>query len=319
MSWNIFIIFVFVFGFLQLAQEVTKQQNEFNERHGIVPQKVQRRKSVYIEQLIEMHSDEENDEKDNEVDKAVDNRDENKEKSPLLTPIKRKHSNSNGNEFSDDEPPTKKITTRRKPQIKMPFKPLAKKQPKKPDHTASNIVNDDVTDGNDTIKKEPENLNSPSESGDVNDRSECEEATSSTRTASKKKSRNEKTHKTVESLSESTSDVNDRDEHEIASCSTVTSPKKKSKKEKKEKNIEPPGAKPPSTFFDYFAKHIHTGKPRKAQKTFDKLTKDERKQYTIEYNELLETYVTHLKKYLGTLSKVEAEAYVSFTLTDLRK
>lgn len=119
-------------------------------------------------------------------------------------------------------------------------------------------------------------------------------------TAKKKK-------KKLNSLSES-SELNDRDENDIA---IGTSPKKKSKKEKKEKSVEPPGEKPPPNQFEYFAMHIHTGKPRKAQKAYNKLTEEEQRRLEIEYTDKVDVYVKQLKKYLASLSKEDAAAYVS--------
>lgn len=112
-----------------------------------------------------------------------------------------------------------------------------------------------------------------------------------------------KKKKKLNSLSEA-SDVNE----------TVTSPKKKSKKEKKERSVEPPGEKPPPSEFEYFAKYIHTGKPRKAQKAYNKLTEEEKQNLGQEYKGKVDAYVTHLKLYLASLPKEEAVAYVSVLL-----
>lgn len=117
----------------------------------------------------------------------------------------------------------------------------------------------------------------------------------------------------LNSFSES-SDTNERQESDAASSSTSVSSKKKSKKEKKEKKdkvVEPPGDKPPSTIEQYFAKYVHTGKPRKAQKAFNKLPKKELKELKSEYNEKVESYVNKLKIYLASLSQADAIAYVS--------
>lgn len=90
--------------YLQLRQEAVKEQKEFNERHGVVPQKLRRRKSVYIERPV-LDSD------------AEDN-----EEKPSTPSKKRKQSQTNGNASGDDEPPTKKTTNRRRAQIKLPAK-----------------------------------------------------------------------------------------------------------------------------------------------------------------------------------------------------
>lgn len=105
------------------------------------------------------------------------------------------------------------------------------------------------------------------------------------------------------------SESNEPDENGIAAA--VSSPKKKTKKEKKEKVIEPPGEKPPLSLFEYFAEHIHTGKPRKAHKAFRKLSDEENQQLESEYKGKIDAYVVQLKKYLGSLSKNDAAAYVS--------
>lgn len=114
------------------------------------------------------------------------------------------------------------------------------------------------------------------------------------------KTKKNKKKKKLNSLSES-SDINEN----------VTSPKKKSKKDKKEKSIEPPGEKPPPSEFEYFAKYVHTGKPRKAQKAYNKLSEEEKQNLTIDYKEKVDGYVTQLKAYLASLPKAEAVAYVS--------
>lgn len=119
-----------------------------------------------------------------------------------------------------------------------------------------------------------------------------------------------KKEKKLNSLSVS-SDFNDRVDSELTSSSPIASPKKKSKKQKKEKSVAPPGPKPPQTEFEYFAKEIHTGKPRKAQKAYKKLTEQERLQLTAAYTEKVDGYMAHMKKYLKSLSKEDAAAYVS--------
>lgn len=251
-----------------MRQEAAKEQKEFNQRHGLVPQKLQRRKSVYV---AEPHADE----------------DDNDEKIVPPEPKKRKISNSdsnlNGNESIGVEPPTKQKTVRRKAQIKLPVKMPNKSRKKTiPDQTplddaddATDIINDgtnctngDTGDAGDDVEKMETNKLDP--------QSEC-------------------------------SDVNDRIESEAASSSTSTG----SKKSKNAGNVEPPGEKPPSSIFEYFARFVHTGKSRKAQKAFDKLTKHEQKRLRIDYNEMVEAYVVHLKKYLASIPKKDAVAYVS--------
>lgn len=119
---------------------------------------------------------------------------------------------------------------------------------------------------------------------------------------------NKKKKKKLNSISES-SDFN---EYEIATSSTVvTNPKKKSKKEKNGKSIEPPGEKPPPSELEYFATFIHTGKPRKARKAYNKLTEEEKQQVSAQYEEKVDAYSTHLRKYLASLFKEDAVAYVS--------
>lgn len=89
--------------------------------------------------------------------------------------------------------------------------------------------------------------------------------------------------------------------------------KKKAKKDKRA-SIEPPPSKPPSSVEKYFKHHVFTGKPKKAHKAFDKLSKKERKHLQTEYNDKVESYVSHLKKYLASLPREKAVAYVSFVL-----
>lgn len=116
--------------------------------------------------------------------------------------------------------------------------------------------------------------------------------------------------RTKSGASESNTDANASEageNSELVSGST----KKKSKKEKKSKGVDPPGDKPPTTLFKYFAQHVHTGKPRKAKKHFDKLPRKEKKQMNATYNELVDNYVTRLKHYLNSLPKEEARIYVS--------
>lgn len=200
---------------------------------------------------------------------------------------KRKKSEPKDDESIDDQPQKK----RQKAQFKLPKKtPIKMKKeiveqepPNENNHSLddTNDENTDVNTLNIQMKVEKRSDQSQSEFSDANDRIECEEASTSINAATgvntKKRSKKDK----------------------------------KAKAEKKPKNVEPPGEKPPSDLFGYFAMHIHTGKPHKVQKAFDKLTKHERKRLSIEYNEMVEAYVTHLKKYLASLPKEDAVAYVS--------
>lgn len=112
--------------------------------------------------------------------------------------------------------------------------------------------------------------------------------------------------------SESAESTNGRVDSDAANSSqSESSAKKKSKKDKVKNIVEPPPPKPPSAIEDYFKLHIFTGKPRKAQKAFNKLTKKERKHLQIEYNDKVESYVKHLKLFLASLPRDEAVAYVS--------
>lgn len=85
----------------------------------------------------------------------------------------------------------------------------------------------------------------------------------------------------------------------------------KKKKEKKYKSEIAPPVKPPSTFLKYFTSNIHTGKPNKAKKALKRMAKKERKELEAEYSDKVQSYIVHLKKYLETLSKEDAAAYVS--------
>lgn len=225
-----------------LKEKAILEQEQFNERHGLTPQKPQRRKSVYVEQPPEFS----------------DHEDEEVEAEPVISspkPKKRKTSVSSAfDELSSTERDTQ-TTIKREQTTPVKLAPP----------TNFTVVHKPLKS---MEKKRKNKLNSESE------------------------------------------DYTGKEESDVASGSTTASAKKKSKKEKKTEIIEPPGDKPPSTLFSYFATQIHTGKPRKAQKAFDKLTKKERKQLTAEYNEKAENYVAHLKKYLASLSKEEAVAYV---------
>lgn len=202
-------------------------------------------------------------------------------------PIPKKRKISEPNKSIDDEPPRKQVTVRRKAQFKLPKKTPSKSKK----------------------QKVPERTPSDEEHNDVNDVKEFDAASDT----NNEPDGNLKMEKRSESQSE-TSDVNDRIESETASSSTGVNGAKKKKRSKnhaKAQNVEPPGEKPPPSLFDYFAKHIHTGKPRKAQKAFDKLTKQERKRMSIDYNEMVEVYVGQLKNYLASMSQKDTVAYVS--------
>lgn len=93
-------------SFLNLYQQMKKvairEQEEFKERHGLVASKAKRRKSTYVENPAELHSDDD------------DNRDSN-----APDPKKRK---KNASELSDGIPATKQITIQPKSPIKSPIK-----------------------------------------------------------------------------------------------------------------------------------------------------------------------------------------------------
>lgn len=234
---------------------MTKDQQAFNKRHGVTPQKVRRRKSVFAERPTVKESE-----------------DEAEERATFVLPkSKKRHlSGSSAVESSSDDTKTKKIKIEKNSPLQSPSKsPL--KTPTKSSPVPATVNH---TPSNDVKEKKKVKLNSMSEASDFNDKVESDAASSSASTSSKKKS-------------------------------------KKEKKEKKEKSVEPPTDKPPSSIDQYFAKHIHTGKPHKALKAFNKLTKKELKELRTEYNEKVESYVNKLKAYLASMSQEEAIAYVS--------
>lgn len=199
------------------------------------------------------------------------------------------------NSTSNDEAPTKQVTIRRKAQIKLP-----EKRPTKAEKLIADLTS---TPSSSPPPSPPPNDNDGNESHGSNIN---EADTSNVNHVDESKSNK------LDSQSELSDVNNDRVESEAASSSTSgMSFKKKAKKGKKAETVEPPGEKPPSSLFEYFARFIHTGKPRKAQKVFYKLSKPERKRLAIDYNEKVEAYVTNLKKYLASLPKEEAIAYVS--------
>lgn len=117
--------------------------------------------------------------------------------------------------------------------------------------------------------------------------------------------------KRLQLQSQTSESNNEAVESDTADSSVSASAKKKTKKAKKSKEVQPPGSKPPNSLLAYFAQYVHTGKPKKAEKAFGKLTKKERKRLNAEYNDQVENYVTRLKTYLNSLPKDEAVAYVS--------
>lgn len=272
-----------------MKKEAIMEQEEFNKRHGLKPEKQKRRKSVYIERP-EVEDDDDDD--------------------APSEPKKQKVSDTNGNESigngkGDGATPspakkvTKKATKQKKPQIKLPKKtppkPRKKKADAKPAKNTETVATNDTSAVNGDVEEETQNETQIETEAETHNESQMETDTERTRQNSQSE----------------LSEANDRIESEAAGSSTDTSTKKKPKKQKKSSKIEPPGDKPPSSVFEYFARFIHTGKPRKAQKAFDRLTKMEEKRIRIDYNELVETYVTKLKKYLASLPKEEAVAYVS--------
>lgn len=248
-----------------MKEKASKEQNKFNELHGVTPKKIKRRKSTFVQERPEISDDE-------------------KEEEEVIPPKskKRKVSVSSNLESDSDERNTKQI------QFKLPTKqksngispapsPIKTTQsPAKAFQSPSKVPQSPSKTVTDKIKKRLYSDSSvASERETVNSKSESDAAQSSGSTSDKK------------------------------------SVKKKLKKEKKSKIVEPPGDKPPSTLFKYFADQIHTGKPSKAAKAFDKLPKKERKHLNSEYNEKVEAYVAQLKIYLGSLSKEDAIDYVS--------
>lgn len=258
-----------------MKEKAAQEQEAFNERHGVTPQRTnKRRKSTFVEHPPEDGSDQEKEEA---------------EKVP--SPKKRKISASDTLESGSDD------TNARHIQIKLPVKQKSSskvKTPTKPESPAK--------------QESPAKLSSPKpnavvespeknivEQLNVNDKEDKEE------TQEKKK---KKKKKKVDSES---SEYNEhKSESDAVHSSSSASSKKKSKKEK----IEPPTDKPPSDLFTYFAQFIHKGKPHKAQKAFDKLPKKERKQLQAEYNEKIQTYMARLRRYLDTLTREEATDYV---------
>lgn len=228
-----------------MKERVKKEQDAFNERHGVAPIKIKRRKSTYVE-------------RDTETEEALFT-------SPLPPAKKRKISvSTQGSESGTED------TKRQSPQ-----KSPTKTTPVKRCPTPMTIIHTPLG----SMEKKRQKLNSETSESNL-DQMDSDVIDNTTPSSSKKKSKKEK----------------------------------KNKKEKKSKGIlmppPDPESKPPSDLFTYFAKNVHTGKPHKARKAFDKLTKAERKQVNGEYNEKVDKYVTHLKEYLATLPKDEAVTYV---------
>lgn len=237
----------------QLKERAAKEQEAFNERHGVTPKKRARRKSTFIE-----HHSESDDE--DVVEKP--------------TPRKRKIPVANFNETISEEKHTKQI------KLKSPTKAGPLKAKVKVDISPVKIAQSPVKIDLSPIKYTEE----------------------------------EKKKKTKETVSESSQQNDVHAESDATQSSGSTSSKKKHKKEKKEKKVEtvePPGEKPPSSEFKYFVKYMYTGKPHKARKAFGKMTKRERKHLAAEFNEKAEAYVEKLRKYVKSLPKDEAVAYVS--------
>lgn len=284
-----------------MKEEAIKEQKEFNERHGLKPQKQKRKKAVE-QTIIE---------------------DDNDKKSGPPSPKKQKISSTNGNESvgngkrnNRSPPQTKKGTNRRKAQIKLPKKAPPKSRKKIADAKPANDAQDadtNVTCGevNGDEKEETQTEIQTETQTEIQTETQAKIQTETERNTEAQMETETETERTKLNSQSELSDANDRIESEAASSSTDTSTKRGSKKQKNTKAVEPPGSKPPSTVFEYFARFIHTGKPRKAQKAFDKLTKMEEKRIRIDYNEMVEAYVTHLKKYLASIPKAEAVAYVS--------
>lgn len=108
-------------------------------------------------------------------------------------------------------------------------------------------------------------------------------------------------------------------ETETEATSSAPAKAKKSKKEKlngaeslsQSDRSRPQFKKPPTSLLKYYAEHVYQGKSSRMEKSFEKLTKKERKKLNAEYNEKVESYVSQLKQYLNTLPKEEAIEYAS--------
>lgn len=249
-----------------MKEKALKEQNEFNERHG-VKKILKRRKSTFVQQHPEDEADEEKEEDEEEQENEIP-----------PTPKKRKISSSSTFESGSDETNAKQMKT-----------PTKQKSPTKLNSPKPNAV---------PVVQSPKKV---IEAQSLNTVDEEREKNKKEKKKSKKKKK----------LNSESSEHNDKSESDAGHSSSSTSSNKNSKKEKKSKTIEPPDEKPPSELFQYFVKYVHTGKPHKAQKAFDKLPKKERKQLKAEYNEKVQIYLDRLKDYLASLSQGEAIAYVS--------
>lgn len=136
--------------------------------------------------------------------------------------------------------------------------------------------------------------------------SEAEASTSSSVSGGKKKKKDKE--KSPQKSSSQSSHVS---EAEVSTVGSVFLSKKSKKAAETTNAVPPPGERPPSTLLEFYAKYMYSGKPQKLQKSFEKLTKKEKKELSAQHNEKIEKYVGQLKTYLGSLSKEEAVLYVS--------
>lgn len=168
-------------------------------------------------------------------------------------------------------------------------------------------LTDDQSDTS-TEKKKKKKKDKSSEKKPTNSihESEAEASTSSSVSGGKKKKNKDKSP-------QKNSDKLAHDSEAEASTSNSVSVSKKKKKTTSESldKVPPPGEKPPRTLEEYYAKYVYSGKPRKLQKSFDKLTEKEKQELTVQHNEKIEKYVGQMKTYLLSLPKEEAIMYVS--------
>lgn len=245
---------------------------------------MQRRKSVFVENPPEIQFDEEN---------AVDHK-------PKAQAKGRKRTNSTVNPNSDDESDSYRPNTK---QIKL----------KTPAKASSSKANASITE---TRAETPVKQSSPVKA--VHSLGKQKSSPSTIKTNSSPVIKTPVDVKKELKFTSESSEPNDTQAESDAAQNDNRSAKKKAKKEKKPKKVkkpkeivEPPGEKPPSDIYKYFEKHVHTGKPHKAQKAFDKLSKKERKKLNAVYNDIVQAYVSRLKLYLESLPKDEAIVYVS--------
>lgn len=170
------------------------------------------------------------------------------------------------------------------------------------------IAQDDIQfDASTEKKKKKKKDKSPEKklNNSIHD-SEAEASTSSSVSGSKKI----KKVKALENESNRTT-VHDSEAEASTSSSVVSDSKKKKKKDKKESDENLfLGERPPSTLLEYYEKFVYSGKPRKMQKSFDKLTQKEKKELTAQHNEKVESYVRQLRAHLSALPKEEAVLWV---------